>query len=76
MHIPGGSFIFNISTGQRPYSGRFVGLQPGETVKTLVAVRNLEEENKYVFFATRNGTVKKSEVREFTQASPTWLCTA
>jgi DNA gyrase subunit A len=34
-------------------------------VKTLVAVRNLEEENKYVFFATRNGTVKKSEVREF-----------
>jgi DNA gyrase subunit A len=34
-------------------------------VKTFVAVRNLEEENKYVFFATRNGTVKKSEVREF-----------
>src|SRR4029077_6666968 len=29
------------------------------------AVRNLEEENKYVFFATRNCTVKKSEVREF-----------
>jgi DNA gyrase subunit A len=28
-------------------------------------VRNLEEENKYVFFATRNGLVKKSELREF-----------
>ena len=31
----------------------------------MVAVRNLEEENKYVFFATRNGLVKKSELREF-----------
>jgi DNA gyrase subunit A len=28
-------------------------------------VRNLEEENKYIFFATRNGLVKKSELREF-----------
>jgi DNA gyrase subunit A len=31
----------------------------------MLAVRNLEEENKYVFFATRNGLVKKSELREF-----------
>ena len=28
-------------------------------------MRNLEEENKYVFFATRKGLVKKSAVREF-----------
>ena len=28
-------------------------------------VRNLEEESKYVFFATRNGTVKKTELKDF-----------
>ena len=53
------------AAGKGKHIGNLVGLQPGETVKTVVAVRNLEEENKYVFFATRNGTVKKSEVREF-----------
>jgi DNA gyrase subunit A len=53
------------AAGRGKHIGNLVGLQPGETVKTLVAVRNLEEESKYVFFATRNGTVKKSEVREF-----------
>jgi DNA gyrase subunit A len=53
------------AAGRGKHIGNLVGLQPGETVKTFVAVRNLEEENKYVFFATRNGTVKKSEVREF-----------
>jgi DNA gyrase subunit A len=53
------------AAGKGKHIGNLVGLQPGETLKTLVAVRNLEEENKYVFFATRNGLVKKSEVREF-----------
>jgi len=53
------------AAGKGKHIGNLVGLQPGETVKTMVAVRNLEEENKYVFFATRNGLVKKSELREF-----------
>jgi DNA gyrase subunit A len=53
------------AAGKGKHIGNLVGLQPGETLRTLVAVRNLEEENKYVFFATRNGLVKKSEVREF-----------
>ena len=53
------------AAGKGKHIGNLVGLQPGETVKTMVAVRNLEEENKYVFFATRNGLVKKSAVREF-----------
>src|SRR5215470_6929525 len=53
------------AAGKGKHIGNLVGLQPGETLKTVVAVRNLEEENKYVFFATRNGLVKKSEVREF-----------
>ena len=53
------------AAGKGKHVGNLIGLQPGETVKTMVAVRNLEEENKYVFFATRKGLVKKSEVREF-----------
>ena len=53
------------AAGKGKHIGNLVGLQPGEKLQTIVAVRNLEEENKYVFFATRNGTVKKSEVREF-----------
>ncbi|HXJ86235.1 MAG TPA: DNA gyrase subunit A [Candidatus Binatia bacterium] len=53
------------AAGKGKHVGNLVGLQPGETVKTMLAVRNLEEENKYIFFATRNGLVKKSEVREF-----------
>ncbi len=53
------------AAGKGKHIGNLVGLQPGETVKTMVAVRNLEEENKYVFFATRNGLVKKSGLREF-----------
>ena len=53
------------AAGKGKHIGNLVGLQPGETLKTMVAVRNLEEENKYIFFATRNGLVKKSELREF-----------
>ncbi len=53
------------AAGKGKHVGNLVGLQPGETVKTMLAVRNLEEENKYIFFATRNGLVKKSELREF-----------
>jgi DNA gyrase subunit A len=53
------------AAGKGKHIGNLVGLQPGETVKTMVAVRNIEEENKYVFFATRQGLVKKSAVREF-----------
>ncbi len=42
-----------------------LNLQPGETVRTIQPVRNLEEEGKFVFFATRNGTVKKTPLRDF-----------
>ena len=48
------------AAGKGKHIGNLIGLQPGETVKTMLAVRNLEEENKYVFFATRKGLVKKS----------------
>src|ERR1700676_3967906 len=53
------------AAGKGKHIGNLIGLQPGETVRTMLAVRNLEEENKFIFFATRNGLVKKSELREF-----------
>ncbi len=53
------------AAGKGKHVGNLVGLQPGETVRTMLAVRDLEEENRYVFFATHNGTVKKTEVKDF-----------
>ena len=53
------------AAGKGKHIGNLVGLQPGETVRTMVAVRNLEEEGRYIFFATRNGTVKKTELKDF-----------
>jgi DNA gyrase subunit A len=53
------------AAGKGKHVGNLIGLQPGETTKTMLVVRNLEEANKFVFFATRNGLVKKSELREF-----------
>jgi len=53
------------AAGKGKHVGSLVGLQQGETVRTMLAVRKLEEDNKYIFFATRNGLVKKSALREF-----------
>jgi DNA gyrase subunit A len=53
------------AAGKGKHVGNLVGLQPGETVRTMLAVRDLEEENRYVFFTTHNGTVKKSAVKDF-----------
>ena len=40
-------------------------LQPGENVRAILPVRDLEEEGKFIFFATRNGTVKKTPLKDF-----------
>jgi DNA gyrase subunit A len=53
------------AAGKGKHIGNLVGLQPGETVRTLLEVRELEEENRFVFFVTRNGTVKKTPVKDF-----------
>src|SRR5262244_29846 len=53
------------AAGKGKHIGNLVALQPGETVRTLLEVRNLEEENRYVFFVTRHGTVKKTPVKDF-----------
>src|SRR5882762_560733 len=53
------------AAGKGKHVGNLVALQPGETVRTMLAVRNLEEEGRYIFFATKNGTVKKTELKDF-----------
>jgi DNA gyrase subunit A len=40
-------------------------LQPGENVRAILPIRDLEEEGKFIFFATRNGTVKKTPLKDF-----------
>ncbi len=42
-----------------------VRFQEGETLTAVVPARNLEETGRFVFLATKNGTVKKSELVEF-----------
>jgi DNA gyrase subunit A len=42
-----------------------LNLQPGENVRTILPIRDLEEEGKYIFFATRNGIVKKTPLKDF-----------
>jgi DNA gyrase subunit A len=40
-------------------------LQPGENVRAILPIRDLEEEGKFIFFATRNGIVKKTPLKDF-----------
>jgi DNA gyrase subunit A len=42
-----------------------VKFQEDEKLTALVAATNLEEEGRFVFMATKNGTVKKSAITEF-----------
>ncbi|HUN89577.1 MAG TPA: DNA gyrase subunit A [Terriglobales bacterium] len=53
------------AAGKGKHVGNLVALQPGESVKAFLPVRNLEAENEFVFFATRKGTVKKTPVKDF-----------
>ena len=40
-------------------------LQQGETVRAILPVHDLEEEGKYILFATQKGTVKKTPLKDF-----------
>ncbi len=50
-----------------------VRFQEDEKLSAIVQARNLEEEGKYVFFATRSGTVKKSALMEFSNPRPSGI---
>ena len=54
------------AAGKGKAMASLVDLQPGEKVVTILPVRDLNEESrKYVLFATRNGTVKKTALKDF-----------
>jgi len=40
-------------------------LQPGENVRAILPVRDLEEDGKFIFFTTQKGTVKKTPLKDF-----------
>ncbi|HXN25157.1 MAG TPA: DNA gyrase subunit A [Candidatus Dormibacteraeota bacterium] len=50
-----------------------VRFQEDETLTALVAARNLEDESKFVFLATKFGTVKKSALTEFSNPRPSGI---
>ncbi len=50
-----------------------VKFQEGEKLTAFVAARNLQEEGRYVFMATRSGTVKKTPLAEFSNPRATGI---
>ena len=50
-----------------------VHFQENEKLTAVVAARNLEEEGRYVFLATKQGTVKKTGLAEFSNPRPSGI---
>ncbi|WP_213807543.1 DNA gyrase subunit A [Granulicella sp. dw_53] len=53
------------TVGKGKAMASLMDLQPGEKVVTILPVRDLSEEGKNILFATRNGTVKKTALKDF-----------
>ena len=53
--------------------GTLVRLQENEKLTAVVPARNLEEADRYVFLATRSGTVKKTAIAEFSNPRPSGI---
>src|SRR6201996_3048796 len=53
------------AAGKGKSMASLLSLQPGETVRNILAVRNLEEDGKFVFFSTQKGTVKRTPLKDF-----------
>jgi DNA gyrase subunit A len=53
------------TVGKGKAMASLIDLQPGEKVVTILPVRDLSEESKNILFATRNGTVKKTALKDF-----------
>ncbi|MGC1835905.1 MAG: DNA gyrase subunit A, partial [Candidatus Acidiferrales bacterium] len=50
-----------------------VRFQENEKLTAVVPARNLEETGRYVFLATKSGTVKKTELAEFSNPRPSGI---
>jgi DNA gyrase subunit A len=53
------------AAGKGKHISNLVALQPGESVRAVLTVKDLEVEDKFVFFVTRKGTVKKTPMKDF-----------
>ncbi|MGO4212775.1 DNA gyrase subunit A [Terriglobus sp. 2YAB30_2] len=53
------------ATGKGKHIANLLALQPGEKVVTYLGIRDLTEEGKFIFFATQQGTVKKTPLTDF-----------
>jgi DNA gyrase subunit A len=53
------------AAGKGKHMASMLALQPGEKIVSYLAVRDLKEEGKFVFFATREGVVKKTPLVDF-----------
>jgi DNA gyrase subunit A len=53
--------------------GNLVKFQENEKLTAVVPTRNLEKAGRYVFLATKNGTVKKTELTEFSNPRPSGI---
>jgi DNA gyrase subunit A len=53
------------AAGKGKSMASLLNLQPGESVCTILPVRNIEEDGAFIFFATRKGTVKKTPLKDF-----------
>lgn len=61
--------VYDIPEGSRNAKGRSIAnviqKQTDEKVTTYLPVTDIEQENAYVFFATKNGTVKKTALTDY-----------
>jgi DNA gyrase subunit A len=53
------------AAGKGKAMASLLNLQPGENVCAILPVRDLAEEGKSIFFGTRQGTVKKTPLKDF-----------
>jgi DNA gyrase subunit A len=69
--------VYEIPEGAAATRGKainnLVRFQEGEKLTAVVAARNLEEQDRYVFLATKNGTVKKTAIAEFSNPRPSGI---
>jgi DNA gyrase subunit A len=69
--------VYEIPEGAAATRGKainnLVRFQEGEKLTAVVSARNLEEQDRYVFLATKHGTVKKTAIAEFSNPRPSGI---
>ncbi|WP_263411252.1 DNA gyrase subunit A [Terriglobus tenax] len=53
------------AAGKGKHIANLLALQPGEKIVTYLGIRDLNEEGKFILFATQLGTVKKTPLTDF-----------